>query len=75
MNVIILDTTDTTYAFYEIEKRKKNKNKGDKSKEKKKKRRNIGKIVVPPPQGMWRTLEKNRTQLLVKQYSIYITSM
>ena len=40
-NVIILDTTGTTYIFYEIEKQKEtikeNKNKEDKSKEKNKK--------------------------------------
>ena len=61
----VLDTTDTAYTFYEIEKRKEiKKNKEDKSKEKKKKRKRE-KIEetncrAPPPQAMWQTLENSK---------------
>ena len=64
-HAIILDTTCTTYTFYEIEKRKETKKTHEQ-------RRRVGReeetkikkveetnCRAPPPQAMWQTLEKN----------------
>ena len=63
-HVVILDTTDTTYTFYEIEKRKdtKKKTRTKKTNRKKKRKKLKGRTVVPPPQGMWQTLDKNELE-------------
>ena len=62
-HVIILDTRDTTYTFYEIGKRKETKEKRKQIEGEKERRKNVGnKLSCPPPQGMWQTLEKNELE-------------
>ena len=68
-NVIILDTTGTTYTFYETGTRKeektkqtpRKKNRERRRKGKKKTRKQTG-SRVPPPQRMSQTLEKNKLE-------------
>ena len=55
MALYILDTSGLTYAFYKREKSTKQKSEGKQIEGKEEKMKE--KItVVPPPQGMWRTL-------------------
>ena len=59
-HAILLDTTSTTFTFCKIENQTETKKKTNtnKTKEKKKKKH----TVVPPPKGMWETLENNELE-------------